>query len=76
MLKIGVKLVARNCAESFIYLYPEKGYTHGPLDATFGKTCVKLSLEEFEDDMDVVGILDHFLNTSWLYAGTWEGRKG
>jgi hypothetical protein len=34
---------------------------------------VKLSLEEFEDDMDVVDILDHFLKTYWLDAGTREG---
>ena len=53
----------------------KKGHTHGPLDATFGQTCVKLSLEEFEDDMDVVDILDHFLKTSGLDAGTREGAK-
>ena len=75
MLKFSVKLVALNCVESFTYLYPEKGHTHGPLDATFGQTCVKLSLEEFEDDMDVVDILDHFLKTSGLDAGTREGAK-
>ena len=34
---------------------------------------MKLSLEEFEDDMDVVDILDHFLKTSWLDVGTREG---
>ena len=51
---------------AFTYLYPERGHSHGPLDATFGQTCVKPSLEEFEDDMDVVDILDHCLNTSGL----------
>ena len=61
--------------ESFTYLYPEKGHTHGPLDATFGQTCVKLSLEEFEDDMDVVDILDDFLKTSGLDAGTRAAAK-
>ena len=47
LLKCSVKLVALNCVESFTYLYPEKGHTHGPLDATFGQTCVKLYVEEF-----------------------------
>ena len=74
-LTFSVKLVALNCAESFTYMYPEKGHTHGPLDATYGQACVKLYLEEFEDDKDVVDILDHFLNTSGLYAGTREGAK-
>ena len=75
MLKISVKLVARTCVESCTYMYQEKRHTHGPLDATFGQTCVKLSLEEFEDDMDVVDILYHFLKTSGLDAGTREGAK-
>jgi hypothetical protein len=36
---------------------------------------VKLSLEEFEDDMDVVDILDDILKTSGLDAGTREAAK-
>ena len=60
---------------AFTYLYPEKGHTHGPLDATFGQACVELSLEEFEDDMDGVDILDDFLKTAGLDAGTWEAAK-
>ena len=60
---------------AFTYLYPEKGHTHGPLDATFGQTCVKLSLEEFMDDMDAVDILDHFLKTSGLDVGTRGAAK-
>ena len=75
MLKFSVKLVALNCVETFTYLYPEKGHTHGPLDVTFGRTCVKLSLEEFEDDMDVVDILDHFLKTYGLVLDTREGAN-
>ncbi len=60
MLKFCVQKAAVNCVESFTYLYPEKGHTHGPLDDTFRQTCAKLSLEELEDDTDAVGILDHF----------------
>ena len=51
-------------------MYPEKGHTHGPLDDTFGQVCAKLSLQEFQDDLDVVNILDEFLKTSGLDAAT------
>ena len=64
------KLSALNVLESMVYLYQEKGHTHGPLDATFCQMCVKLSLEECEDDLDVVSILDDFTRTSALDAGT------
>ena len=70
ILKFGVRLIALNILESISFLYPEKGHTHGPLDGTFGQMCVKLSLEEFEDDLDVVNILDGFLKTSGLDAAT------
>ena len=36
---------------------------------------VKLSLAELEDDTDVMDILDHFMKTSGLDAGTREGAK-
>ena len=36
---------------------------------------MKLSLEEFEDDMNVVDTLDDFLKTSGLNAGTREATK-
>ena len=74
ILNFGVKSVALNCVESFTYLYPEKGHTNGPVDATFGQTCVKLYLQEFEDDMDVVDILDHFLKT-WARCWHLRGSK-
>ena len=37
--------------------------------------CVKLSLEEFDDDLDVVSILDSFLKTSGLDVGTRHDAK-
>ena len=49
--------------ESIVLCYPQKGHTHGPLDGVFGQMCVKLSLAEFQDDMDVVNILDNFLKS-------------
>ena len=75
LLKFAVKLIALNCLESVSCLYPEKGHTHGPLDGSFGQMCVKLSLEEFDDDLDVVNILDNFLKTSGLDAGTRQDAK-
>ena len=70
ILKFGARLIALDILESISLLYPEKGHTHGPLDATFGQMCVKLSLEEFQDDLDVVAILDDFLRTSGLDEAT------
>ena len=54
----AVRLVAMGVFESIVLCYPQKGHTHGPLDGVFGQMCVKLSLAEFQDDMDVVNILD------------------
>ena len=45
------------------------------MDGCFGQMCVKLSLEEFDDAQDVVDILDHFLKTSGLDAGTRQNAK-
>ena len=73
--KLGVKLIALGCLECITFLYPEKGHTHGPLDGSFGQMCVKLSLEEFDDAQDVVDILDNFLKTSGLDAGTRQNAK-
>ena len=43
--------------------------------ATFGQMCVKLSLEEFNDDLEVVSILDNFLKTSGLDEATRQDSK-
>ena len=64
ILKCGVRLIAQNILESITFVYPEQGHTHGPMDGTFGPMCVKLSLEEFHDDLNVVDILDDVLKTS------------
>ena len=70
ILKFGVKLIALNILESISFLYPEKGHTHGPPDGTFGQKCVQLPLQEFQDDRDVVDILEEFLKTSGLDDAT------
>ena len=46
-----------------------------PLDGLFGQMCIKLSLSNFEDDMDVAEILDGFLKGSGLDTGTRDGSK-
>ena len=71
----AVRLVAMGVFESIVLCYPQKGHTHGPLDGVFGQMCVKLSLAEFEDDMDVVNILDNFLKSSGLDTGSREGAQ-
>ena len=75
MVKFAARLVAHDVVENFILNYPMKGHTHGPLDATFGQMCVKLSLAEFDDDMDVVGILNGFLQESGLDSGSRDGAQ-
>ena len=75
MVKFATRLVALNLVENVILNYPMKGHTHGPLDATFGQMCVKLSLSEFDDDLNVVEILDGFLRESGLDAATRSGSK-
>ena len=76
ILKFGVRLIALNILESISLLYPEKGHTHGPLDGTFGQMCVKLSLEEFQDDLDVVDILDDFPKDLWPRCSNKAGCHG
>ena len=75
IVKWAVRLVAMGVFESIVLCYPEKGHTHGPLDGVFGQMCVNLSLAEFEDDMDVVSILDDFLKSSGLDTGSREGAQ-
>lgn len=54
-------------------LYFRKGHTHGPLDGTFGQLCTKLHVTPFDDDLDVVELLQTFV----LGMGIDEGsRKG
>jgi hypothetical protein len=71
----AVRLVAMGVFESIVLCYPQKGHTHGPLDGVFGQMCVKLSLAEFQDDMDVVNILDNFLKSSGLDTGSRKELK-
>jgi hypothetical protein len=55
--------------ESVILAYPQKGHTHGPLDATFGQCCVKIGNEQFDSADQVAQILQSFLDKAVLEAG-------
>ena len=56
-------------------LLPREGPQPWPLDGCFGQMCVKLSLAEFDDDLEVVAILDEFLMSSGLDSGSREGAR-
>ena len=75
IVKFATRLVAQGWFENVILNYPQKGHTHGPLDATFGQACVKLSLAEFHDDLDVVRILDGYLKDYGLDADSRASSK-
>ncbi len=50
--------------------YPEKGHSHGPLDAAYGQATVKLGNSEFDDDEEVVALLQGFLDNGYMELGT------
>ena len=54
VLKWAIKLVALGVFRWVSLNYLITGHTHEDLDATFGQLTVKLSMAEFDDDMDVV----------------------
>ena len=73
MIKFHTMLVVLLIFRSSCLEYPEKGHTHGPLDAVFGQGCTKMSLPSFDDDTEVVGIWQAFLKDMKSDAGTKEG---
>ena len=54
VLKWAIKIVALGVFRWVSLNYLITGHTHEDLDATFGQLTVKLSMSEFDDDMDVV----------------------
>ena len=63
------------CGELYLYVSREGPHPWAIRCNLRAEMCETVSLEEFEDDMDVVDILYHFLKTSGLDAGTREGAK-
>ena len=74
ILKFVARLIALDYFVRWTNVYPRSGHSHGPLDGCFGQLCVKLANMEFDDDMDVVRILDELIRTmKGLDEGSSEG---
>ena len=56
MLRFAIMLVAKKVFRWVCLSFLVTGHTHTGLDATFGQLAVKLSLEEFSTDMEVVDL--------------------
>ena len=75
ILKFFIKLKALDILDHAHLGYPEKGHTHGPLDATYGQCCVKIANSEFQDPSEVVDILQGFLDEAALDPGTSQNKQ-
>lgn len=64
IMKFAVMLKVLDVFRDIILGYPVKGHTHSPLDGTFGQCCVKIANSEFDTPMDVVNLLQGFLDTA------------
>ena len=60
MLQFAIVLVAKKAFRWVCLSFLVTGHTHSGLGATFGQLAVKLSLQEFSTDMEVVDILARF----------------
>ena len=54
--------------------FPQKGHTHGPLDAVFGQATVKMANNCFDDDVEVREVLQKFLDRAEMESGTCERK--
>ena len=70
IIKVIGKWVIMKIHKHVWLTYPEKGHSHGTLDAVFGQATVKLGNSEFDDDEDVVKTLQGFLTDGSLEPGT------
>ena len=70
ILKVVAKWVILEIHKHVWLVYPEKGHSHGPLDAVYGQATVKLGNSEFDNDEEVVALLQKFLDTGSLEPGT------
>ncbi len=70
ILKVVAKFVILKIHRHVWLAFHQKGYTHGPLDSVFGQTAVKLVCSEFDDDEEVVALLQGFLDDGSLELGT------
>ena len=70
ILKWALKLKILSVIDSVLLLYPQKGHTHGPLDATGGQAITKCSLSSFDTPEELCAIYDSFLKQSQRDEGT------
>jgi len=61
MLSWAAKLVAMGVFAWVTLSYLITGHTHENIDGTFGQISVKLSAKEFDDDMEVIRLLEQIL---------------
>jgi len=70
ILKVMVKKVVLLIHRHIWLGFPNKGHSHGPLDAVYGQATVKLGNSEFQDDKEVEQHLQGFLTDGSLEPGT------
>ena len=75
MLQFAILLVAKKVFRWVCLSFLVTGHTHSGLDATFGQLAVKLSLEEFSTDMEVVDLLARFAKELGVDAASQAAAK-
>ena len=75
MLQFTIMLVAKKVFRWVCVAFLVTGHTHSGLDATFGQLAVKLSLEEFSTDMEVVDLLARFAKELGVDAASQAAAK-
>ena len=70
ILKWVVKVRVLGLVRHFYLSYPLKGHSHGPLDAVFGQAAVKMANADFDDDEELVAVLQRFLSEANLDPGS------
>ena len=75
MLRFAIMLVAKKVFRWVCLSFLVTGHTHSGLDATFGQLAVKLSLEEFSTDMEVVDLLARFAKELGVDAASQAAAK-
>ena len=74
-LQFTMMLVAKKVFRWVCLSFLVTGHTHSGLGATFGQLAVKLSLEEFSTDMEVVALLARFAKELGVDAASQAAAK-
>ena len=75
MLSWAAKLVALGVFSWVTLAYLITGHTHENIDATFGQITVKLSAKEFDDDTEVIKLLQEILRDIGIDTGAKENIR-